>query len=406
MIPPQVTAALRPYRFPVAAMAPCLLLASLWLTACGQGEQQQFPPPDVSVSTVTQRSVTEWDDYSGHIEAIEAAEIRPRVTGHLNKVHYREGGLVEKGALLFTIDDREYVAAADAARADLARAEARLTLSQQELTRAESLISARAVSQGELESRRGEFQQAEADKLSAQAHLAQAELNLGFTRGRAPFAGRAGSALVKPGNLVMPNESQLTTLVSVDPVYVTFTGDEHAYLRYQDLARAGNRQSSRDARNPVLVGLANEDGFPHKGEMDFVDNALDPETGTIRARAVLPNPDGVFTPGLFARVRLLGGSRDNALLIHDQAVMTDQDRRFVYVIGEGNTAQRKDVRLGAPVEGLRIVESGLQPGDKVIVNGARKIFFPGQPVKPREVPMDQPNLPAPAPAAVPAPPAG
>ena len=188
----------------------------------------------------------------------------------------------------------------------------------------------------------------------------------------------------------------------MDPVYVTFTGDERAYLRYQELARTGNRQSSRDARNPVLVGLANEEGYPHKGEMDFVDNALDPATGTIRARAVLPNADGVFTPGLFARVRLLGGSRDNALLIHDQAVMTDQDRRFVYVIGEGNTAQRKDVRLGAHVEGLSVVESGLAPGDKVIVNGMRKIFFPGQPVNPRDVPMDQPDQPPPAAAPTPA----
>ncbi len=401
MIPSQNAAAIRPYSLPVAAIA-----ASLWLVACGQGDPQQFPPPDVSVATVVQRSVTEWDDYSGHIEAIESAEIRPRVTGHLNRVHYHEGGMVEKGQLLFTIDDREYGAAADGARADLARADARLTLAQQELTRAEALISARAVSQGELESRRGEFQQAEADKLSAQARLTQAELNFAFTRVRAPFAGRAGGALVKPGNLVTPNQSLLTTLVSVDPVYVSFTGDEHAYLRYQDLAREGNRESSRDARNPVLVGLANEEGYPHKGEMDFVDNALDPETGTIRARAVLPNPDGVFTPGLFARVRLLGGSTTDALLIHEQSLLTDQDRRYVYVIGEGNTAQRRDVQLGAQVEGLRIVESGVQAGDKVIVNGVRKIFFPGQPVNPREVPMDQPNLPAPASVAAPAPAAG
>ena len=397
MIPSQDKAALRPTSLTAAA------IAALSLAACsGSGEQQGFPPPDVSVAAVVQHSITEWDDYSGHVEAVDTAGIRPRVTGHLNNVHYREGGLVEKGALLFTIDDREYAAATDAARADLARAEARLTLAQQELKRAEALISARAVSQGELESRRVEFQQAEADKLSSQARLTQAELNLGFTRIRAPFAGRAGEALVKRGNLVMPNETLLTTIVTVDPVYVTFMGDERAYLRYQDLARAGNRESSRDARNPVLVGLANEEGYPHKGEMDFVDNALDPATGTIRARAVLPNPDGVFTPGLFARVRLLGGSRDNALLIHDQAVMTDQDRRFVYVIGEGNAAQRKDVRLGAHVEGLRVVESGLAPGDKVIVNGMRKIFFPGQPVNPRDVPMDQPDQPPPAAAPTPA----
>src|SRR3990170_5290242 len=198
------------------------IAASLLLAACGQAGAPQFPPPDVSVAPVVRRSVTEWDDYSGHIEAIESAEIRPRVAGHLNRVHYREGGLVEKDQLLFTIDDREYRAAADAARADLVRAKARLTLARQELARAESLIAARAVSQGELESRRVEFQQAEADKLSAQARLAQAELNFGFTRVTAPFAGRAGEALVKPGNLVTPNQALLTTLVSIDPVYVTF----------------------------------------------------------------------------------------------------------------------------------------------------------------------------------------
>ena len=371
------------------------IAASLLLAACGQAGAPQFPPPDVSVAPVVRRSVTEWDDYSGHIEAIESAEIRPRVAGHLNRVHYREGGLVEKDQLLFTIDDREYRAAADAARADLVRAKARLTLARQELARAESLIAARAVSQGELESRRVEFQQAEADKLSAQARLAQAELDLGFTRVTAPFAGRAGEALVKPGNLVTPNQALLTTLVSIDPVYVTFEGDERAYLRYQELARGGGRESSRDARNPVHVGLANEEGYPHQGEMDFVDNALNPATGTIRARAVLPNPDGVFTPGLFARVRLLGESQTDALLIHEQAVLTDQDRRYVYVVGKGDSVERRDVKLGAHVEGLRIVESGLARGNKVVVNGMRKIFFAGQPVSPREVPMDDPNRPAP-----------
>jgi len=378
------------------------VIAALLLAACGGDGQQQFPPPDVSVAAVVQKSVTEWDDYSGHIEAIESAEIRPRVSGHLRSVRYREGGLVEKGQLLFTIDDREYAAAASAARADAARAEARVALAKQELARAEQLITARAVSQGELDARRMEAQQADADLLAANARLARADLDLGFTRVTAPFAGRAGVALVKPGNVVNANQSLLTTLVSVDPVYVTFTGDERAYLRYQELARNGSRGSSRDTRNPVLVGLANEDGFPHQGEMDFVDNALDPATGTIRARAVLPNPDGVFTPGLFARVRLLGASQQDALLIHEQAVLTDQDRRYVYVVGANNSAERRDVTLGPHIESLRVVQSGLKPGDKVIVNGMRKIFFPGQPVNPRDVPMDQPNLPPPAPAQAPA----
>jgi multidrug efflux system membrane fusion protein len=376
-----------------------VIAAALLIAACGGNAEQQPPPPDVSVAAVVQKSITQWDEYSGHIEAIDAAEIRPRVAGHLSRVHYDEGGLVSKGQLLFTIDSREYRAALDAARADAARAEARIAVAKQELARGEKLITARAVSQGELDARRMEALQAEADLLAARAGIAQAELNVSFTRVTAPFDGRAGAALIKPGNLVAPNETLLTTLVSVDPVYVTFTGDERAYLRYQELARAGNRESSRDVRNPVLIGLANEEGFPHKGEMDFVDNALNPETGTIRARAVLPNPDGALTPGLFARVRLLGESQQNALLIHEQAVLTDQDRRYVYIAGKGNSAERRDVKLGPHVEGLVVVESGLKPGDKVIVNGMRKIFFPGQPVKPRVVPMNQPDLPAPAPAA-------
>ena len=364
------------------------------LAACDGNGQQQPPPPDVSIAAVVKKSVTAWDEYSGHVEAIESAEIRPRVAGHLRGVHYKEGGMVEKGQLLFSIDNREYKAAAAAAAADTTRAEARVALAQQELKRAETLIVDRAVSQGDLDQRRMEAQQAEADVLAARANLAKANLDLSFTRITSPFVGRAGAALIKPGNLVAPNETMLTTVVSVDPVYVSFTGDERAYLRYQELARNGNRESSRDVRNPVLIGLANEEGFPHKGEVDFVDNALNPETGTIRARAIVPNPDGMLTPGLFARVRLLGESQTDALLIHEQAVLTDQDRRYVYIAGKDNAAERRDVKLGAHVEGLVVVESGLKPGDKVIVNGMRKIFFPGQPVKPRDVPMDQPNLPA------------
>ena len=378
-------------------------IAAAMLAACGGNGQQQMPPPDVNVAAAVQKSVTEWDEYSGHVEAIESAEIRPRVGGHLQAVHYAEGGMVEKGQLLFTIDSREYKAAADAAQADASRAEARVALAEQELKRAESLIGERAISQGELDQRRMEAQQAKADVLAARANAARAGLDLGFTYIRAPFRGRAGEAKVKPGNLVAPNETLLTTVVSIDPVYVTFTGDERAFLRYQEIVRSGNADSPRDGGTPVLVGLANEDGFPHEGKVDFIDNALNPATGTIRARAVVPNPDNRFTPGLFARVRLLGETVKSALLIHEQAVLTDQDRRYVYVLGEKNAAERRDVKLGAPVEGLRIVQSGLKAGDKVIVNGMRKIFFPGQPVNPHDVPMDQPNLPTPPPAGNPAP---
>lgn len=372
-----------------------LVLLALLAACGGGGEPQQFPPPDVSVAIVVQQPVTEWDEFTGRVEAVEAVEVRTRVAGHLKDWHFREGGPVRAGDLLFTIDDREYVAAAEAARAAVAGAEAEAQLAVQELRRAEELVRQKLVAQRDLDVARARAQQAEAALLSALARRRQAELDLGFTRITSPITGRAGAVRVKPGNLVAPGESLLTTVVSTDPVHVVFDGDEAAYLRYQQMARRGERDSSRDARNPVLVGLADEDGYPHRGEMDFVDNQVNPETGTIRGRAVVPNPDGVFTPGLFARVRLLGASEVSAMLVHEQAVLTDQDRRYVYVVGQDGTAQRRDVTLGARVEGLRIVESGLEPGDRVIVNGVRKIFFPGQPVNPREVPMDQPNQPAP-----------
>ena len=272
----------------------------------------------------------------------------------------------------------------------MARAKTRDELAGQELARSERLAAARAVSAEELEQRRGEVRQARADLEAARAELALARLQLEFASIRAPITGRVGEALVRPGNLVTAGVSLLTTLVSVDPVHVVFEGDENIYLKYQDQARSGDRPSSRDVRNPVRVGLVNEEGFPHTGEMDFVDNALDPQTGTIRGRALLPNPDGVFTPGLFARVRLLGSREYPALLIHDMAVLTDQDRKYVYVLGPNSEAVRRDVVLGRAIEGLRVVLEGLAPGDQVVVNGVRKIFFPGAPLDPATVSMEQP----------------
>lgn len=386
------------------------LLAAVLLAACGGGgggdqAQHPMPPQDVSVATVEPKTVKDWDEYSGRIEAVDSIELRPRVGGYLAGVHFREGSLVAKGDLLFTIDDREYRAAVAAARADLARARARVDVAKTELARSEALIAARAVSKGELDTRRSEAAQAEADRLAAEARLQQAELNLGFTRIGAPIAGRIGAALVKPGNLVAPGESLLSTLVSTDPVHVVFEGDERAWLRYQEMVLNGERDDSHTAGTPVEVALANESGFTHRGHVDFVDNALNPATGTIRGRAVLANPDGRFTPGLFARVRLMGARERSALLVHDQAVLTDQDRKYVWTVGEGGVAVRKDIRLGESVDGLRVVQDGLAPGDRVVVNGVRKIFFPGQPLAPREVPMEAPLTPPPAAAQAPGAPA-
>lgn len=368
------------------------------LAACTRGGPPQLPPPAVTVAEVLRRPVVEWDQYEGRIVAIDSVEVRPRVSGYLAAVHFREGRRVAKGALLFTVDDREYRAALDSARANAERAATRVELARIEAARAEKLRAGRAISDEELEARRGELRQAQADLAAAQAQQRQAALQLEFTRITAPIAGVVSSARVRPGNLVNAGETLLTTVVSMDPVYVEFQGDERMYLKYQAMARRGERPSSRDAPNPVRVGLADEQGYPHEGRMVFVDNALDPGTGTIRARAELSNRDGVFTPGLFARVQLRGAGERDALLIDERAVLTDQDRKYVFVVDNAQRAQRRDVVLGGRADGLRIVEQGLAPGDRVVVNGVRKIFFPGMPVAPTVVPMEEAaRAPAPAP---------
>jgi len=370
-----------------------MTIAALLVVACGGesgGAEMQMPPTPVSVAQVVVRTTVDWDEFTGRIEAVDAVEIRPRVAGYLEAVHFREGGVVEQGDLLFTIDPREYEAAVAVARANLERAETRILLARQEVERSEMLIEARAISREEFEQRGSELQQALADRSGARAQLDQAELNLSFARITAPIRGRIGAAAIKPGNLVAPGETLLTTLVSIDPVYVTFDADESVYIEYQRRSPGGDGFGDGEQRLPVEVGLVGDTGFPHRGELDFINNQLDPATGTIRGRAVLPNPDGRLTPGLFARVRLLGNREYQAMLIHDMAILTDQDRKYVYVIGEGNVAERRDIVIGTLVDGLRVVTSGLNAQDRVVVNGVRKIFFPGMPLVPQPVPMDDP----------------
>ncbi len=370
------------------------------VAACGGGPQggagMEFPPTPVSVAGVVSRQILDWDEFTGRIEAVDTVEIRPRVAGYLDAVHFREGAMVEQGDLLFTIDPREYRAAVDVARANVERTETRIVLAEQELARSEMLIQARAISREELEQRRSELQQATADRAGARAQLVQAELNLSFSRITAPITGRIGAALIKPGNLVSPGETLLTTLVSVDPVYVIFEADENVYRKLQAQMREGTALDAEEFRLPVEVGLTGDMEFPFPGELDFIDNQVNPATGTIRGRAVLPNPDGHLTPGLFARVRLFGSHEYGAMLIHDMAVLTDQDRKYVYVVGANNLAERRDVQLGDLVDGLRVVTGGLEANDRVVVNGVRKIFFPGMPLAPEVVPMSDPlaGLPA------------
>jgi multidrug efflux system membrane fusion protein len=368
------------------------------MSACSPPPEQQMPPQAVSVATVEMRAVTDQDTYIGRIAAVDAVEIRPRVAGYIAGLHFTEGALVKRGELLFSIDDREYVANAAAARADVARADSRIELARQEEKRSQALIEARAVSQGELELRQAELRQAEADLASAKARLAQAELQLEFTRIRSPIDGRVSAAAVRVGSLVGSGEPLLTQVMSVDPIRVEFDADERALLRYRS-----NGTDAAKAKVDVDIGGAGS--FAHSGRLDFIDNALDPRTGTVRMRGELANADGALVPGLTARVRLESGTPHQAVLVHEQALLSDQDRKYVWVLGEGNTAQRKDVQVGASIDGLRVIESGLLETDRVVVNGVRKIFFPGQPLAPVDVPMNDPLQASAQAAAAPAAPA-
>jgi len=382
---------IRVRRSPVQATAAVFVLSALIavaISACSsEAAPGAAPPPapEVSVATVLSKQVHQWDDLTGRIAAVETVELRPRVSGYVQRVAFKEGQEVRKGDLLFVIDPRPYRAALDQAQAQLERARSEAHLAQTQDTRAQALVEAKAISREEFETRRAATAQGNAGVRAAEAAVAAAQLDLQFTQVRAPIDGRAGRALITEGNLAQTDSTLLTTLVSQDPMYVYFESDEQTYLRYNELARKGERTRSS---NPVRIGLANEQGYPHTGTVDFIDNQVDPNTGTIRARAVLQNPDRVFTPGLFARVQIEGSGEFKAMLVDDKAVLTDQDRKYVYVLGAGNKAMRKDVVLGRTIDGLRVVSSGLAPTDKVIVQGVQKVFMPGMPVAPKLVAMD------------------
>ncbi len=390
------------------AFATVSALALAILAACsgGHAEEAGAPPaPEVSAAPVLVKQVSQWDEFSGRVEAVENVDLRPRVSGYIDKVNYIEGQEVKKGDVLFTIDARSYQAEYDRARAEVARARTQSTLARGESERAKRLSEQQAISTETWEQRRAASDQAGAQLQAAQAALDVAALNLEFTKVRAPINGRAGRAMVTAGNLVSAGDaaSVLTTLVSLDKVHVYFDADEATFLRYAQMARKGERPSERDESLPVRIGLSGEQGFPHEGKVDFLDNQVTRSTGTIRVRALLDNADRQFTPGLFARVQLLGSGQFQAMLIDDRAVLTDQDRKYVYVVDKDGKAQRRDIALGRSAEGLRIVENGLAAGDKVIVDGVQKVFMPGMPVQARPVAMQSGTAPAAAPAKAPVP---
>ena len=373
------------------------LAAAMTLTGCGSNAAAQAaaapPPPQVDVAQVVARQVTEFDEFTGRFEAIQRVEIRPRVSGYISSVNFTEGREVKKGDVLFVIDPRPYEATYKHAKAQLDQAHSQATLAQSERVRATKLLQSHAISQEEYDSRVASLEQADANEEAAQAALDSAALDLSFTRVTAPIDGRISRALITLGNLVTAGQTQLTTLVSLDPIYVRFDGDEQAYLKYIKLAREAAQAKSKTNEagttgSEVMVGLANESGYPHQGVMVFVDNELDPTTGTIRGRAKLDNHDRAFTPGLFARVKLMGSNQYNALLINDSAVGTDQTVRYVLVVGADNKVEYRPVKLGPIIDGLRVVTDGLKAGETIVVSGLQRVR-PGSPVTPARVAMGE-----------------
>ncbi|WP_172149745.1 multidrug efflux RND transporter periplasmic adaptor subunit MexE [Pseudomonas tumuqii] len=365
---------------------PAALAALLVLSACGQAPDamQSMPAAKVSVAEVIEQPINEWDEFTGRLEAPESVDVRPRVSGFIDRVAFDEGSLVKKGDLLFQIDPRPFEAEVKRLEAQLQQARASQTRTQSEARRGERLRKSNAISAELADARASAAQEAQAAVASIQAELDNARLNLSFTRVTAPIDGRVSRAEITEGNLVNAGQSLLTTLVSTDKVYAYFDADERVFLKYVELARQAGGQT-RDA-SPVYLGLSSEDGHPHLGKLDFLDNQVNPQTGTIRGRAVFDNADGRFTPGLYARLKLVGSSQYAAALIKDEAVGTDLGKKFVLVLDKDNAVQYRAVELGPKLEGLRIVRQGLSKGEKIVVNGLQRAF-PGSTVDPQSVPM-------------------
>jgi RND family efflux transporter MFP subunit len=346
------------------------------VVACGRQQAPEPPPPKVTVAHPVERELTDWDEYTARLEAVDSVEVRARVSGYLESVHFREGSLVKKGDLLFQIDPRPYEAQLRRAEGDLEQAQSRVNLAQKNLARVAFLVKSQAMSKEEGETRAALVRQAEAGVQAAQATVDAAKLDVEFTRITAPVSGRVSRKLVTEGNLINggvgTQGTLLTTIVSLDPLHVYFEANERDYLKYVRLAKSGARPSSRDFKNPVFVGTADEPGFPHEGYMDFVDNQIDRGTGTIQGRAIVPNPDGLLAPGLFVRLRLIGSGKYQALLIPDDAILSDQAQKFVWVVDDQNRVHYRRVKIGTLHDGLRVVSEGLTPGDRLVIHGVQR----------------------------------
>ena len=369
--------------------APLLLALAPVLSACGEGGPKQAapPPPTVTVAKPVKQTVNDYDEYVGRFIAVDSVEIRARVSGYLEKVHFKDGQIVKQGDPLFNIDRRPFETAAAQARATLAQARANLAFTESDLTRASQLVRDRTITEQVFEQRTQAKRVAEASVAAQEAALRQAELDLQFTELKAPVTGRIGDRRVSEGNLVTGgtggNTTLLATIVSIDPIRFEFTFDETSFLRYERLSKEGKDVASRSTGVEVAVKLIDEPDFTHAGKMDFVDNVIERASGTIRGRAVLANPNGVFTPGMFGRVRVPGSPPFEALLLPDNAIGSEQVRKYVLAVDGENVARTKYVTLGQLVGKLRVIKDGIGPDDRVIVNGLMRAR-PGAKVTPQE----------------------
>jgi RND family efflux transporter MFP subunit len=378
-------------------------LATL-VASCGESQKPPAPPPPaVTVAKPIKRTVTDFDEYVGRFTAVNSVEVRARVSGYLDGVHFKDGQVVKQGDLLFTIDKRPFQNTLDQARANLVQAKSNLAFTESDFTRGQQLVRDKTITDQTFEQRSQAYRNAQAAVSNNEAAVRQAELDIEFTELRAPVNGRIGDRRVSPGNLVTGgtagNTTLLATIVSTDPIYFEFTFDEASFLRYERLSKTGNDVASRGGGVPVALKLIDENDFDHAGHMDFIDNVIDRSTGTIRGRAVFANPNNLFTPGMFARVRVPASPLYEAFLVPDAAIGTEQARKLVMTVNAENTVTPEYVTLGETTsDGLRIVKTGLGPDDRVIVNGLIRAR-PGQKVTPQEegTPGAAPSKPGAAP---------
>jgi len=383
----------------VPARAALLCLASVALAACGQAPPQAAPPPPaVTVAQPTKQNVIDYDEYVGRFVAVDMVEVRARVSGYLEKIAFQDGQLVKQGDLLFTVDRRPFETTLAQTKATLAQARANQAFAESDLARGSQLVRDKTITEQSFDQRTQAKRVAEASVAAQEAAVRQAELDLQFTELKAPVAGRIGDRRVSPGNLVTGgtggNTTLLATIVSIDPIRFEFTFDEASYLRYERLASGGPDAAARGKGVKVTLRLIDEPDFAHEGTVDFVDNVIDRSSGTIRGRAQMPNPRGLFTPGMFARVRVPASLPYDAVLVPDVAIASEQVRKYVMVVGPDNTATQKYVTLGQLVNNLRVIKDGLSADDTVIVNGLSRIR-PGVKVAPQQ----EGKPPAPAPQA-------